>query len=186
MNEGMAGEDFDQIIRLRFSGALLEKAADEIAELRADHEGLAGHLYVDTNVYASNSGTTGCDQGASQHRANAIRFAISMDRCQSCTFKNADGFCQKYNKRLISEMPIENAKEYQADIIRQANAQDHEITASIFANSGSAMIDEFGGLENTNIDGFDFFEASTRSEDLEVLWGGSFVGVLTNGTNGGE
>lgn len=184
MNEGMAGEDFDQILRLRFSGPLLAKAANQLNELRADHEGLAGHLYVDTAIYASDSGTTGCEQGGTQHRANGIPFAIEMDRCRGCTFKNVEGFCQKYNKRLISEMPIDNHKEYQADMIRQANAQDHEVTASLFAGTGAEVIDQFGGLENTNVDGFEFFGSDVPSEGLEVLWGGSFVGVLTSGSNG--
>ena len=176
MTEGVLGKDFDDLIKARFAKTLVEAAGHELIQIREKHEGLSGQVYVDTEAYASPEGTKGCEKGASRHRANGIKFALCMPRCSTCKFANAlpDGtsVCQKYNKILVDEAPVEDAKQYQAEAIRLAGASDAEITASLFANYDPS---EFS-LSNDSMTGFDFNNAPTHEELSGVFFGGITLG----------
>jgi hypothetical protein len=166
MSEGMAGSQLDQLLRVRFASPLRGAASEIITSLRATHEGLAGHLYVDAEAYASPKGITGCDEGASIHRANDVRFVKAMSRCGGCKLANSNGICTKYNKGLLHKLP-RNAAEYKDEILRQADAPDHEITASLFSDPADAF-----GLSAVT-DHFDLNASAPPSEELgEVLFGG--------------
>lgn len=136
MTEGVLGRDLNDLIKHRFSTTLVNAASEELVQIRNAHEGLSGQVYVDTEAYASTEGTKGCDEGAKKHRANGIKFALCMRRCGTCKFANAlpdaTSVCQKYNKILVDEVPVENAQQYQQEAIRLSNASDAEITASLF------------------------------------------------------
>ena len=131
MSEGMAGKDLTALLGLRFASPLRTAGADMIRALRAEHEGLAGHLYVDAAAYASKTGTTGCETAAATHRANSIPYVKSMDRCAGCALANANNLCTKYGKELLAKLP-KNASEFQRRMIRQADAPDQEVTAALF------------------------------------------------------
>lgn len=131
MSEGMAGNDLTSLLGFRFASPLRTAGADMIRALRADHEGLAGHLYVDAAAYASQTGTAGCEKAASKHRTNNIRYVQAMERCAGCALANANGVCTKYGKELLHGLP-KNAKAFQQRMIHQADAPDQEITASLF------------------------------------------------------
>lgn len=104
MNEGYAGEELDRLLAERISLPVRKAASEPLRSLRREREGVVGSVYVDASVYASPEGTTGCEQGASVHRATGVKYLLAMPRCRSCVFKNADGQCQKYNKTLIAEV----------------------------------------------------------------------------------
>lgn len=131
MTEGMAGRELDSLLSNRFALPVLKAASEPLKSIRATHEGLAGHMYVDAGAYASPAGSAGCEQHASKHRANGVKLVLAMPRCESCVFKNADGVCSQYNKKLVSSLPA-NAPQMQQEMIRQANATDHENTAALF------------------------------------------------------
>jgi hypothetical protein len=139
MNEGAAGKDLDDMIRLRFTADFKKKASVAISELRKKHEGGAGFLYIDPHVYATKTGTTGCEAGATKHRANKIPAVLGMERCRTCKFANIKQastgesipICQKYNKMLLAwDDSFEKIKRRN---IKAANATDAECTASLFA-----------------------------------------------------
>jgi hypothetical protein len=169
MNEGTTGYALDQLLESRFSPPILKAASKHIKSVRTAHEGAAGHLYVDTEVYASKKGTSGCDKGGLVHRANQIKFALAMERCGSCVFKNREGHCQKYNKALIDEMPTGITK-YKKEMIRLANAHDAEATASMFNNP----VEEFD-LDNETLENIDLIDSS-HEELGDVLFGGFELG----------
>jgi len=147
MNEGSAGKDLDDLIKMRLTSDVRLAAQEAISTLRKAHEGAAGFLYVDPHVYASKTGTKGCDKGASKHRVNGIPMLLEMERCHACKFANAKlitgaddqpieaQVCQKYNKTLIAAESGDGAaieKVKQANI-KAAGAGDAEMTASLFA-----------------------------------------------------
>jgi len=134
MSEGLAGKELDVLLAARFSRPLIKAAAELVTEARQAHEGLAGRLYVDAAAYASTSGTTGCEKGAMKHRANALKYVLSMERCATCT-ANVGGACQKYNKKLAEEAPVDNAKDFQKEALRLADAPDADQTAALFDTS---------------------------------------------------
>lgn len=112
MNEGMAGEKLTALLGVRFSNPLLKAGSDKLEALRNRHERLAGHLYVDAKAYASKEGFTGCDEGAKLHRTSAVKLLLAMDRCASCVYANADGVCQKYNKKLTAAITDEQRQAF--------------------------------------------------------------------------
>ena len=131
MSEGMVGKDLTALLNIRFAAPLRTEAANLIAALRQEHEGLSGHLYVDAAAYASKTGTNGCEVSAATHRANNIPYVKAMDRCAGCVFANANNVCTKYGKQLLTKLP-KNAAEFQQRMIRQADAPDQEVTAALF------------------------------------------------------
>lgn len=136
MTEGVLGQDLTDLLKHRFSPTLIASANEELVQIRNAHEGLSGQVYVDTEAYASVEGTKGCDKGANRHRSNGIKFALCMPRCGTCKFANKlpDGtaVCQKYNKIMVDEAPVENPEAYQREAIRLSSASDAEVTASLF------------------------------------------------------
>jgi hypothetical protein len=133
MTEGDAGDILMQIAGAKFTGGLLEAAAPLLKELRATHEGLSGHLYVDATAYAVGAGAKGCKAAASRHRANGIKHVMAMTRCAECVYANADKVCTQFNKKLTSVVPTEDPKAFQAEMIRLANGSDAVSTAALFS-----------------------------------------------------
>jgi hypothetical protein len=168
MNEGAAGHDLDTLLNSRFSQEYLKGASEQLVQLRQKHEGLAGHVYVAAEAYATPSGTTGCDNGALIHRANQIKAVLQMERCGSCSH-NTNGHCQKYAKKLVASAPVKDAKKYQRETIRLANADDSERTAAMFNAYDPGEFD----LQNDNLDGFDY----DNLPDNQTLHGILFEGM---------
>lgn len=169
MTEGAAGQELDQLIRMRFASALVNASSDLLEEVRNQHEGLSGHVYVDAGAYASKTGTTGCDKGALRHKANPLKFVLAMDRCNGCVFANGCGGCTKYGKTLVSEPPVEDAVSYQETAIRLANSNDAEVVAYMFANNYE---DEYGLSESDNpLSNITPNAAPSTDKLSEVLWG---------------
>jgi hypothetical protein len=162
MSEGTAGNDLDQLLSYRAEPRILEAAGPRLARVRDEHEGLSGHLYVDVAAYASPEGTAGCDEGALRHRANGIKLALTMPRCEGCVFKNANGNCQKYNKKLVDEIDRGDGrvKAFRLRVIASHDQSDQEETASYFSGTDirAALnpnpVDEFG-LHNASLDDVD-------------------------------
>lgn len=132
MSEGFASRDLDQLIDHRVEPRVKKAASEKLVQIRKRHEGLSGHLYVDAAAYATPKTAKGCEEGALKHRANQLPYVLAMDRCGSCVFKNADGVCQKYNKKLVDEVPAENVEEFRRQAIASHDMSDAEETASMF------------------------------------------------------
>jgi hypothetical protein len=170
MSEGMAGKDLDYMLSARFSDGLRKQADAPLTQLRKKHEGLAGHLYVEASAYASPAGTDGCEKGALIHRANQLRSVLAMDRCATCT-SNVGNHCQKYSKAIVDAVPEKQAAKYQAEMIRLANSDDSERTASLFAPSFDEGEYE---LQNDNLDDIEF----SNAPPVEDLGGILFEGLI--------
>ena len=168
MADGEMGSEFTSLLKARFSLPLRKAAKSLLKEIRSTHEGLSGHLYVDAGAYASNTGTTGCESGALKHRSNSIKYVLSMQRCNGCTFVNANGTCSQYNKKLASSPPVDNVKEYQDEVLRLANSSEPEVVASMFNPN------EFG-LTSDHLDNVHASSGQRVKELGDVLFGGMEV-----------
>lgn len=156
MTEGMMGRDFDQMLRSWWSKPVRQAAKHLLGQLREQHEGLSGNIYVDASAYASPTGAKGCEEGALKHRANTIPVVLEMPRCASCihvrVMKDGRRRCGVYNKFLASEPPVDDPKAVQSEAIRMANASDAEVTASLFNPNEFNLQSQFDGdltLDNT-------------------------------------
>ncbi len=174
MSEGFAGKNLDSLIANRFSDSLIKAASGDIKKARESHEGLSGFLYVDSQSYASENGTKGCEAGALKHRANQIPNVLSMKRCATCSVarKTEDGTlrCGNYNKVLINPKDVsgEDFGVIKAANVNSADMSDAEATASLFAPKYDPY--EFG-LSNQNLEDIDTH--IPESEKIaDVMFGG--------------
>ena len=173
MSEGTAGKQLDEILSMRFSPRVLSAAHVALQEARREHEGLAGHLYVDAAAYASEKGVGGCESGALQHRGNPLKAVLEMGRCASCALRNvgSDGQprCQTYGKVLVARGDVSDVAQYQAEAIRMADAPDQEVTASLFHKGFDPAEFGLGGGEIDDIS----LESTPDTQSLgDVLFGG--------------
>jgi hypothetical protein len=175
MNEGLAGKNLDDAVRHRFTDALFKEASENIARVRAAHEGLAGFRYIDASVYASKSGVDGCESGALKHRANQVKMLLAMDRCGSCALANnlPDGTrrCSTYNKMLVHASDFDAADLRRAKVaaIKMANSHDAEHTASLFAPKYDQA--EFG-LHNAALDNIQPDDLPENEKVKDIVFGG--------------
>ncbi len=75
-------------------------------------------------------------------------------------------FCQKYNKPLVDEAPVEDVAEFQRHQLHMADASDAEVTAAMFNPAA-----EFG-LHNDVLDSFDLESAPEIDKMAEYTFGG--------------
>ena len=129
MNSGLVKADLDSVLSHAFSSVLLEEGKGVLGEYRRKHEGLVGFEYVDASAYASKTGTEGCEEGGRAHRANPIKYVLSMARCGTC-LNNVNGVCGKYGKELADKLIV--GKGVREHNLRVATSKDHERTAAMF------------------------------------------------------
>ena len=167
ISEGAAGQELDVLIATRFNQDVVNEYRSKIASIRAEHEGLSGHAYVDASAYMT-VGVEGCDKGALVHRANQIPTLLKTSKCGSCVF-NTDGSCQKYNKPIVASVNeiVESPKSYQKEMIRLANASDSEQTASLFVNNYDANEFNLTASDHVSVD-----DAPSNEQLGDVLFGG--------------
>ena len=171
MAEGFAGKDLDDLISKRLSDSVRNASESKVREVRAQHEGVSGFLYVDAEAYASPSGVTGCEQGALKHRANKISSVAEMPRCATCAMARVleDGTrkCGVYNKVLM-DFSGEDLSKIQTSNIRATNMTDVELTTSYFSPTYDPS--EFG-LDNSVLEGLDL-DLPEDQKVSDVTFGG--------------
>ncbi len=165
MNEGMMGQNLTAMMGVRFTPELLRAAAPLISELRQQHEGLAGTVYVDASAYATGTGAKGCEAGALKHRANQVKTVLAMSRCGGCIHAS-EGTCNIYGKPLIGSASevVGDTAAVQQRMLYLADAPDGEVTASLFTPS------EFNLQAAT--DNFDLSDLGSTDKLSEIMFGG--------------
>lgn len=154
MSEGSAGKSLDTLMNVRWSSAILKVAKPLIDEVRTQHEGALGSLYVDAATYASANGVSGCEDGGLKHRANTIKYLVQMDRCGSCVH-NKMGSCGVYRKELIaSANEFEGLESFKKKALKRANMDPSEALASMLSPSNNVVAEYQLGYKNSlsNID----------------------------------
>ena len=177
MTEGVAGSELDARIAARFASGVRTAGTDAVSALRRAHEGLSGHVYVDAEAYATKVGTDGCVEGARHHRANGVPTVLEMpNKCGPCVHRKAraDGIvaCSVYGKPLIRSAAevVDDPARHQRDMIRMADAPDHEATASLFATTYDQS--EFNLGLDTDLDNIVVDDMPETEAVGEYLFGG--------------
>lgn len=169
MNEGMAGQNLSAMLGVRFTPELLKAAAPLLNQLRGEHEGLAGSVYVDASAYVSGSGIKGCEAGALKHRTNQVKTVLAMSQCAGC-IHNQESFCGIYRKPLIASASevVGDVKGAQKRLLHMADASDAEVTGSYFS---PAEYNLSSPLDNVDL------VSQTPTEKLSaILFGGMQLG----------
>lgn len=156
MCEGFAGKELTSLINHRFADEVLSEIEGPLKATRKAHEGAAGFLYVDAEVYASPVGVKGCEKGSLKHRANQIPAVAQMDRCATCTMSRdlEDGSrkCAVYNKALLDDTTGPEIERVKRANIKVANMGDAEQTAAFFATPENAYDEAEYNLRNANLE----------------------------------
>lgn len=165
MNEGMMGQNLTAMLGVRFTPELLRAAAPLVSELRTQHEGLAGTVYVDASAYATGTGAKGCETGALKHRANQVKTVLAMPRCGGCVHAS-EGSCNIYGKPLIASAAevVGDAAAVQQRMLHLADAPDAEITASLFTPSEFSL--------TSALDDIDLTDLGSTEKLSEIMFGG--------------
>jgi len=175
MTEGMAGSKLDQLIQLRLTPQIAKAASKRIAKVREAHEGLSGHLYVDSGAYGTKNGTKGCDEGALRHRTNGLKFVLAQKQCSGCVFKNADGICQKYNKSVVDEISPATFGDYRTRVMASHEAKEDQETADLFnlpsMDNALSPVSEFG-LHNATLDDIETEDPTSLGQLDGIFFGG--------------
>lgn len=176
LNAGWAGYEFEGLLKARLAKPLLKAAKELIAEVRDEHEGLAGHLYVDAATYGDKRGVKGCEEGAAKHRGNDIAYVLRMAACKDCTHCNQHGSCTKYAKELVSREDFGDKalRKFQAKTLRMLDSTDAEKTASYFAPVENPA--QEWGLQNDNLEDIDYY-AEAEPDDMGDLADIAFGGM---------
>lgn len=176
MTEGAVGLELDQLLAGRFATSIRTAATNALKQLRATHEGLAGHVYVDAEAYATKTGMEGCQKGALTHRANGVPAVLAMPRCTGCLQRKAalDGtaMCSVYNKPLVASAAevVDDPVKHQRDMIHLADAPDAEVTSSLFANTYDASEFNLGG--DSELDHVEMSDMPSTEKIGNVFFGG--------------
>jgi len=177
LNAGWMGRELDGLLRARFAKPLLKAASGMIQNLRDQHEGLAGQLYIDAATYGDKRGVKGCEEGALKHRTNDIPYVLRMAACDSCVHCNQHEKCNKYGKELVSleDFNSKDLRSYQQESIRMADAPDAEKTASIFAPVEDPASE--WGLRNDNLENFSYYGEEEDPDEIGDLGSIAFSGM---------
>lgn len=139
MSDGFVGRNLDHLVQAKFSPSVRTASAQALSEIRAQHEGLSGKLYVDAEAYASDRGASGCEAGALTHRTSSVPSVLQMPRCGTCVHRkvkaNGTPACSVYRKPLITEPErSEELEDQRRRLIRLSDGTDAEQTAALFVN----------------------------------------------------
>ena len=160
MNEGYYGADLQQLIRLHFDASSITKAASTLKPILAE-QGLQGIYYLDPTPYSS------CDEGAGYLRTKGIKYVMAMKACKGCT-ANSEGFCMKYGKAVVDEVPYLNREAQQREILNRTSSTPLE-AVDVF--SYASMLDQMQ-LSTSCLEGIDINKEAAKQNELEYIPGG--------------
>lgn len=181
LDQGLYGSKLDSALKDKFSKPQLKKDRGSILEIRNEHEGLAGHLYIRALTHDEGTGTKGCTKGAETHRGDNVQYLLGMRKCQGCVFKNPEEVCQKYNKLVVETPPVSNLRKYQQEVMENdPNTKENVLSRLMREEEVSSVnpVQEFG-LKNSSLNDFSYSEKRAGSldvgfgdslDDLESLW----------------
>lgn len=178
MNKGLYGASLSEALRNKFSKSELKKERALIEAARDKHEGLAGYIYIDALTYDEGKGTEGCTKGAGIHRNDGVPYVLGMKKCRGCVFKNPEGICQKYNKTIVEEPPVDSRSIQKRRLNQDPATSEKAISNMLEQEFVGNPVQEFE-LKNNNLNNITFHSEregsvqvgfSTNLQDLELLW----------------
>lgn len=102
MNTGLSGKALRNAILARYSRSDLAQVPEVGISLSAD-DGVQGFFFIDPTAYPDFG--RGCSEGAKQFRKTGAKNVIAGSSCTGCRLQTAPGWCSKYAKRIIRQIP---------------------------------------------------------------------------------
>ena len=164
MSEGAMGRSLDRRRSERFPKELLEATKEKVGLIGQNHEGLSGNVYVHAAAYVSGKDDSGCAKGAAHLRTSGIKHVLKMDRCSGC-IRNHQGSCSRYNKKLVSKVPVAGREAFQKAAIDAAN---HGDAVNVYSRGGTRVASQ--GIDSVNVNPvaeYDLFGTGIAAQDIE-------------------
>jgi hypothetical protein len=102
MNRGLTGRALQDTLLQRYSREDLCQVP-EIGIHAATVDGIQGSYFIDPTAYRDYG--IGCDEGARYFRKRGAMNVMASDRCAGCMLMTHPGWCSKYAKDLITQIP---------------------------------------------------------------------------------
>lgn len=104
MNSGMKGRKLQASILSRYTRADLSQVP-EIGGKLASLDGVQGDYFIDPTAYSDYG--LGCRRGSEQFKNRGAKNIIAGDKCTGCVLQAAPGWCSRYAKNIIRNVPAD-------------------------------------------------------------------------------
>jgi len=102
MNRGLSGKALRTAVLQRYARSDLA-SVPEIGSKLACHDGVQGSFFIDPTAYSDYG--RGCSTGAKHFRKQGASNVMVGEACVGCAMQTAPGWCAKYSKSLIRQIP---------------------------------------------------------------------------------
>ena len=109
MNTGLTGRALTSAVLSKYSKEDLQSVADVGRRIAAE-DGVQGVYFIDPTAYSDYG--RGCEAGAKAFRKKegSAPFVLVASGCTGCMLQTAPGWCSKYSKTLIRQVPTQVRK----------------------------------------------------------------------------
>ena len=104
MNQGLSGRGLQAALLKRYSRDDLSQVP-EIGRRASVNDGVQGYYFIDPTAYKDYG--RGCNDGAKSFRKQGAPNVLANDKCTGCRLQTHPGWCSKYSKELINQIPEE-------------------------------------------------------------------------------
>jgi hypothetical protein len=104
MNLGLSGRALQGALLKRYSVEDLRQVPDVGRRASAD-DGVQGYYFIDPTAYTDYG--KGCSEGSKHFRKQGAAHVLASKNCTGCTLQTAPGWCSKYAKGLIRQVPTQ-------------------------------------------------------------------------------
>jgi hypothetical protein len=104
MNSGLSGRALQVALLKRYSREDLQQVP-EVGHRAAKDDGVQGVFFIDPTAYRDYG--KGCNDGAKTFRKRGAPHILAADNCTGCMLQTAPGWCSKYSKSLIRQVPTQ-------------------------------------------------------------------------------
>lgn len=102
MNQGLKGQKLRDAILSRYTREDLAQDPG-LGKIASANEGVQGFYFIDPSAYKDYG--KGCARGASSFRKRGASYVLAGSACTGCQLQTAPGWCSKYSKEIIREVP---------------------------------------------------------------------------------
>ena len=104
MNTGLSGRSLQESLLNRYSTDDLRQVP-EIGRRASLDDGIQGTYFIDPTAYHDYG--KGCTSGAKHFRKQGAPYVLAAGQCTGCTLQTAPGWCSKYAKGIIRQVPAQ-------------------------------------------------------------------------------
>lgn len=104
MNSGLSGKPLQAAILKRYSRDDLQQVPD-VGRRASKDDGVQGIFFIDPTAYRDYG--KGCHVGSKTFHNRGAPNVLAADKCTGCMLQTAPGWCSKYSKSLIRQVPTQ-------------------------------------------------------------------------------